>query len=199
MTNAWPSTCRSKAFDAPVRLRRAATNTSVSITKRCIPHAISYCREISSPQRVLSIPISRTFLHPMIMICSSHDKGFSLSNIPFTTSPRGTRSANHSKFTGLENIRIPCQLPQFCGVFGSGCAASNSVPVQRHVANGGRFAYPSRLVRACREPNGKRGLAHLNGGSLNARNLRECSFAPSRRSSLQASIPMRICSLIARS
>jgi len=38
-----------------------------------------------------------------------------------------------------------------------------------------------------------------NGGSLNARSLRLCSFSPSRRSSSQASIPIRICSLIARS
>jgi hypothetical protein len=48
-------------------------------------------------------------------------------------------------------------------------------------------------------PNGAGLNPYRNGGSLNARNLRECSFAPSRRSSLQASMPIRICSLIARS
>jgi hypothetical protein len=38
-----------------------------------------------------------------------------------------------------------------------------------------------------------------NGGSLKARSFRECSLAPSRRSSSTVSMPMRRCSLIARS
>jgi hypothetical protein len=78
---------------------------------------------------------------------------------------------------------------RFAGFFGSGV----------WLGNGTLRTATRRERRVFCLSNGERGLPHRNGGSLNARSLRECSFAPSRRSSLQASMPIRICSLIARS
>jgi hypothetical protein len=98
----------------------------------------------------------------------------------------------HKVTKGNRNSALHVNL---CHLRTSGLCSESSPFVSSEVETPALVAHPSTSLGA----NGERGLPHLNGGSLNARSFRECSFAPSRRSSLQASIPIRICSLIARS